>query len=283
MLVLTIENYKITVKGVAMKLDHFSSIYTDADIEIASKSQILISENFEPKCLEQACYELRASSKYYDLTTSQNLIEVKETEEILVKPHHLVVVITLEKLSIPNNVIARIVSKGALFSCGLLPVSTIADPGFIGNMGIVLHNISENYITLPVGEKIAKIDFTCIGKDVRGRYSGQHGYGTGVWIIKKQFIKSYSQIKNHPLMKSEFDETMAVSSPVIKDGFMTIFKDQRFLYLGLILLLLLNILITFAVSRDIMNITISIFTGIIANIGYGIMVWRSTKLGGITK
>jgi dCTP deaminase len=66
------------------------------------------------------------------------------------------VLITAEDLAIPDDILVRVVSKGSLFSIGLSPVATYADPGFTGNLGIVTENISDKYVELPQGEAIAK-------------------------------------------------------------------------------------------------------------------------------
>ena len=101
---------------------------------------------------------------YYDLTEADRRIEVGDSDKILIKPGHRVVLITLEELVVPPDIIARVVSKGSLFSIGLSPVCTYADPGFHGNLGIVTQNISDKYIELPIGEPIAKVDFSKLKK-----------------------------------------------------------------------------------------------------------------------
>jgi dCTP deaminase len=59
-----------------------------------------------------ACYELRMGDVYYDLTESDRPIDAKPHGNALIKPGHRVVLITMEKLLVPNNLIARITSKG---------------------------------------------------------------------------------------------------------------------------------------------------------------------------
>jgi dCTP deaminase len=264
--------------------EHYG-VLTDNEIRQAASEKYLIIDNFDDSCLNQACYELRASEIYYDLTEGTIPIKVKDGEEILIKPHHTIVAITTEKLSIPDNIIARIVSKGSLFSCGLMPVSTIADPGFIGQLGIVLHNITESYVILPVGEKIAKIDFTRIGKNVTSRYSGQHGYGTQVWPVKTQFIKTFEQIKGHSRVRNELEETLAVSSPVMAASVRTIFKYQRMLFLSMVLLFVVNIFLVFLIANieGALNLLLSVMIGVAGNVVYGIIVWKATRLEGRKK
>lgn len=131
-----------------------------------------------------ACYELRMGSIYYDLTEGDKRIDASPHGTVIIKPGHRVVLITLEELVVPEDVIARVTSKGSLFSVGLSPVSTYADPGFSGNIGVVTQNMSDKYIVLPIGESIAKVDFSKLSSASAKPYSGQHGFQTQIWPIK---------------------------------------------------------------------------------------------------
>jgi len=144
-------------------------------VDLASR-KVLISEHFEPSCVKQACYELRAGEVYYDLSKQAERTAVANGSYILIKPRQLIVIITKEELDIPQDVLARILTKGKLFSIGLVPVNTYADPGFVGNLGIVFSNASTNYLKIYPGEAIAKIEFSRLEHPVRRTYHGQHGY-----------------------------------------------------------------------------------------------------------
>jgi hypothetical protein len=113
---------------------------SDASILTEMKKGRLI-KNGDQQQVSGACYELRLGNVYYDLTESDHPIQIQAGEPVLIKPGHRVVLITHEELLVPNNILVRVVSKGSLFSVGLSPVATYADPGFTGNLGIVTHNI----------------------------------------------------------------------------------------------------------------------------------------------
>src|SRR5207253_2325448 len=139
-----------------------------------------------PSRVGPACYELRMGAIYYDLTEGDKRIDASANKNVLVKPGHRVVLITQEELEIPNNIIARVTSKGSFFSVGLSPVSTYADPGFTGNLGVVTQNLSDKYIEIPIGEPIAKVDFSLLSNAAKKPYQGQHGFQTQIWPIKHQ-------------------------------------------------------------------------------------------------
>lgn len=157
-----------------------------------------------------ACYELRMSSVYYDLTEDGKRIDAVQLGSVLIKPGHRVVLITWEKLSIPKNIIARVSSKGSLFSIGLSPVCTYADPGFSGNIGLVTQNLSDKYIEIPIGESLAKIDFSFLTSASSSPYQGQHGFHTKIWPIKSHFQKSYEDVKLDTRVESEEAESFKI-------------------------------------------------------------------------
>ena len=142
---------------------------------------------FHQSGLGGASYELRCSSTYYDLTEGGVKIDAKPYgNKIIIKPKHTIVIITEESLKIPSDLTAHIISKGSLFSIGLSPVSTYADPGFTGQLGLVTTNTSEKYIVLDTEQSVAKIHFTQLSSNSTVAYTGQHGYQTRLWPIRNR-------------------------------------------------------------------------------------------------
>ena len=155
----------------------------DSDIIRLSLSGLLITAGFDERGVKQATYELRASNMFYDV---QSPMENKRREcpnGYLLRPHCCVVSIVQESISLPGNVLGRILTKGKLFSIGILPVNTYADPGFEGRLGITLWNASHRYLIIQPGEAIAKIEFSVLPKSVNKPYRVQHGYDTEIWPV----------------------------------------------------------------------------------------------------
>jgi dCTP deaminase len=117
-----------------MNLDNYIGTLNDTAIEILCSQGILISKNYKQENISQACYELSAGNIYYDITQNFKRIDISEEEfeYILVKPKQSVVVITKEELNIPDKVIGRVLTKGKLFSIGLLPVNNLRRPRISG-------------------------------------------------------------------------------------------------------------------------------------------------------
>jgi len=132
---------------------------SDVDLKARMDAGELVRNGIDNQ-LGPACYELRMGGVYYDLTEGDKRIDATRHNSILIKPGHRVVLITHEELSVPHNMVARVVSKGSLFSIGLSPVSTYADPGFVGHLGIVTQNLSDKFIELPIGEARSPLDYS---------------------------------------------------------------------------------------------------------------------------
>lgn len=158
----------------------------DETIETLARSQHLITSEFSDECIRQACYELRASDTFWDLTLADENKRVVYDGGFLLGPKRPVVCITKESIRLPPDVLGRVLTKGQLFSIGILPVNTYADPGFEGRLGITLWNASNRYVLIKPDQRIAKIEFERLPKAVAHPYAGQHGYETEIWPVPYQ-------------------------------------------------------------------------------------------------
>ena len=120
----------------------------------------LITRNFDELRIKEACYEASTSYDFFEITEKEaKKVTVADGDCFILRPNNQVVCVTKEYFDIPKNMIARVFLVGHYFSLGIAPVSTYADPGFKGRLGIVLTNTSKNYIKISPNEQIAKIEF----------------------------------------------------------------------------------------------------------------------------
>lgn len=239
-------------------------------IEILNGNLIKNGDNHQ---ISGACYELRLGNVYYDLSESDLAISLKPDEKILIKPGHRVVLITYEELLIPDDIQSRIVSKGSLFSIGLSPVATYADPGFSGNIGIVTQNISNKYILLPQLEPIAKADFTRLSDKVNSRYSGQHGFKTQIWPIKHQLQKTYSDVAKDSRVGTEIEEAYRLLPEATASLLRKLEKRRKILDVGIFFLIIENAILVFSVEKN----WIDNVTGLILNI-FATALWLGMSM-----
>ncbi len=203
---------------------------------------------------------------YYDLNEGDHPIQLSPGQDIIIKPGHLVVLITQEEVNIPNNVVGRIISKGSLFSVGLTPVCTNADPGFSGKLGIVTQNISDKYIVIPQGESIAKIDFSTLESNTTKPYNGQHGFQTNIWPIKKQFQKNHADIKNDPRVGSEKDEAYKIIPNYVSLTIRKCLRYQKISSSLLLCLMIMNVFLIAAIDKQWLTVTVSFVISVVASI-----------------
>ncbi|SFC91280.1 dCTP deaminase [Bosea sp. CRIB-10] len=220
---------------------------SDRQIRSEIDAQRLI-HNADSTRLAGACYELRMGNVYYDLTEGGKRFSLNPDEAVLIKPGHRVVLITAEELEVPADILVRVVSKGSLFSIGLSPVATYADPGFAGNLGIVTENVSDKYIELPQGEPIAKADFTRLSAPANKLYRGQHGFQAGVWPIKTQLQKTHADVASDPRVLSEKEEALALLPTATRTVIRRIEWTQNITDIGLVLAIILNAVALFNLS-----------------------------------
>ncbi len=224
------------------------------DQDVAAEiAQGRLIRNCDPDRLSCASYELRLGNVYYDLTESDRPIRLKPGDDVLIKPGHRVVLITHEELDIPDDVLARVISKGSLFSIGLSPVATYADPGFSGHLGIVTQNVSNKFVLLPQLEPIAKADFTRLTGPSARPYRGQHGYQTSIWPIKHHLQKTYAEVRRDPRVGTEKEEGYRLLPQATADILRTLERRRRLVDLAIMAAVILNSISLFLVGDKLID------------------------------
>ncbi len=247
-------------------------ILNDAEIIEALKNNELIIEDANISNVKQTCYELRAGNTYFDLTAGGTKHTLADGDDILFKPHQTIVIITKEKFELPNNVLARFLTKGALFSVGFTPVNTYADPGFYGRMGIVMNNASNNYLRITSGEVIAKVEFERLQNPVEKPYHGQHGFETGVWPIRTDYIISRNNLHKYFPKQDEIDEIEAIyGESVAKVMYRILITERRFVIATIVLIIINLVVIGLSLGTEWLSPVTNVILGIISNLGYAIV------------
>jgi len=118
-----------------------------------------------------------------DLT---ELVEVNEDRPFILHPGEFVLGSTLERVRIPDDLVARLEGKSSLGRLGLLIHSTAGyvDPGWDGYLTLELSNVASLPITIYPGMKIGQISFFQLStpadipygtKATGSKYQGQRG------------------------------------------------------------------------------------------------------------
>ena len=112
------------------------------------------------------------------------LVTTEKDEPFILHPGEFVLGQTLEKVTLPNDLVARLEGKSSLGRLGLLIHSTagFVDAGFSGNLTLELSNVANLPITLYHGMPIGQLSFMRMDQAVevpygsdknRSKYQGQ--------------------------------------------------------------------------------------------------------------
>jgi dCTP deaminase len=118
-----------------------------------------------------------------DLT---ELVEIDDERPFILHPGEFVLGSTLERIALPDDLVARLEGKSSLGRLGLLIHSTAGfiDPGWDGHVTLELSNVANLPITIYRGMKIGQVSFMQLSEpadkpygsgELGSKYQGQMG------------------------------------------------------------------------------------------------------------
>ena len=173
-------------------------ILSDRDIRTAIADGTITIDPFDERCIQPSSVDLHVDSQFRVFANSRypyidvreempdltELVEVKPDEPFILHPGEFVLGSTLERVALPDDLVARLEGKSSLGRLGLLIHSTAGyvDPGWDGYLTLELSNVANLPITLYPGMKIGQISFfqlTSAAETPYGaagnKYQGQRG------------------------------------------------------------------------------------------------------------
>ena len=174
-------------------------ILSDTDLRAAVKTGRLGIDPFENELVQPSSIDVRLDRRFRvfnnqkythidpaarqdDLTAP---VEVASDEPFVLHPGEFVLASTLEVITLPADLAARLEGKSSLGRLGLLTHSTAGfiDPGFSGHVTLELSNVANLPITLWPGMKIGQLCLFKLssaagrpyGSASGSRYQGQEG------------------------------------------------------------------------------------------------------------
>ena len=124
-----------------MRLDPFDpSLVQPASVDVCLDRGFRLFDNHKYSVIDPAT----------DQPELTRLIEVDPGEPFVLHPGEFVLAATLERVTLPDDVAARLEGKSSLGRLGLLTHSTAGfiDPGFTGHVTLELSNVATLPITL---------------------------------------------------------------------------------------------------------------------------------------
>ena len=157
-------------------------------------------EPYEPELMQPSSLDVRVdryfrvfrNSRYpfIDVKAQQEdlteVVEVEDEEAFILHPGEFVLGSTLERVTLPDDLVARLEGKSSLGRLGLLIHSTAGfiDPGWDGHVTLELSNVANLPITIYPGMKIGQLSFVQLSepaerpygsKGIGSKYQGQRG------------------------------------------------------------------------------------------------------------
>jgi dCTP deaminase len=160
-------------------------ILSDRDIRAEVAAGRIVIDPFSPDAVQPSSVDLHIDRRfrvfrntrypYIDVRVEQpdltELVEIGD-EPFILHPGEFVLGSTLERVSLPDDLVARLEGKSSLGRLGLLIHSTAGyvDPGWDGNLTLELSNVANLPITLYHGMKIGQISFQRMSSPVEIGY-----------------------------------------------------------------------------------------------------------------
>jgi dCTP deaminase len=175
-------------------------ILSDRDLRAELQAGRLTIEPFDPEAIQPSSIDLRvgdqfrvfANHRYPHIDVRRpmdkltELVEATEEDPFILHPGEFVLGTTLESVTLPDNLVARLEGKSSLGRLGLLIHSTAGwvDAGFSGQLTLELSNVANLPIAIYPGMPVGQLCLFLMtspaerpygSKELRSKYQAQSG------------------------------------------------------------------------------------------------------------
>ncbi|SES35988.1 dCTP deaminase [Pedococcus cremeus] len=168
-------------------------LLSDRDIKAEIDSERVRLEPYDPAMIQPSSIDVRLDKffrlfdnhKYPVIDPAQDqpdltrLVEVDPADGFVLHPGEFVLGSTLETVSLPDDLAARVEGKSSLGRLGLMTHATagFVDPGFSGHVTLELSNVATLPIILWPGMKVGQLCFFRLTSPAENPY-GSEKYGS---------------------------------------------------------------------------------------------------------
>jgi dCTP deaminase len=161
-------------------------VLSDRSIREELAAGRLIIEPLEPDSIQPSSVDLRLDRLFRVFGESERphidvrepcddlteLVEVGDDEPFLIEPGGFVLANTLETITLPNDIVARLDGRSSLGRLGLLVHATAGyvDPGWSGKLTLELSNAARLPIAVYYGMKVCQVSFLRLSTPVERPY-----------------------------------------------------------------------------------------------------------------
>ena len=171
-------------------------VLSDGSIRRAVEAGRIALDPFDDRLVQPASIDVRCDRRFRvfrnsrypyidvrrDMPDLTELVEADGEEPFILHPGEFVLGATLERVTLADDLVARLEGKSSLGRLGLQVHSTAGfiDPGFDGHVTLELSNVANLPITLYAGMKVGQLSFLELDRPA------ERPYGSGLLGSKYQ-------------------------------------------------------------------------------------------------
>jgi len=138
------------------------TVLSDIEIERRIKNGTLVLDPFEPTCLNGGGYDVRVGM------------------EVQIFPGQGRLVSTLERVELGEDLVGTLHIRSSLARAGIVASLALVDPGFRGQLTVLLWNSSTGEFKMRLGERFLQIALHLLSTKARQPYQGRYQDSQGV-------------------------------------------------------------------------------------------------------
>lgn len=135
---------------------------SDTDIQRRITEGSLVLDPFQVGCLNGGGYDLRVSS------------------DIRIPPGRSMLTATLERVELGEDVVGTLHIRSSLARSGIIASLALIDPGFHGQLTIMLYNSAPEDFILKRGERFVQLAIHLLSAKTRRPYEGRYQDSKGI-------------------------------------------------------------------------------------------------------
>ena len=164
-------------------------VLSDRTIRAEIDEGRIVIDPFEPELVQPSSVDVRVDRRFRVFQNSRypyidvrqemedltELVEVEGEEPFILHPGEFVLGQTLERVTLPDDIVARLEGKSSLGRLGLLIHSTagFVDSGWSGNLTLELSNVANLPVTIYHGMPIGQLSFMRMDGPVEQPYGSR--------------------------------------------------------------------------------------------------------------
>jgi len=167
--------------------------------QIGASSMDLRLGNFF-KLYKHAKFPILDPAKMRDDDDLCDVIEVKNGEKFIVQPGEFVLGVTLEKIGLPDDIVARVEGRSSLGRLGIIIHSTagFVDAGFVGTITLEITNINRMPVALHPGQRVCQLAFEPMTSAAMTPYSAKK-----TSKYQNQILPQESRVHHDPFFQNK--------------------------------------------------------------------------------